>query len=566
MENALAYEDLFDWRKNEKAMKKLRGISFALDSVITDGNVRYDMIYDRVGKAFKENGKLSRCAPMIINRLLTICGEEMKNWPRETYGDTVEKQACFMNAPYLTTRTLANLIINGIRYGSENAKRIYMAVYKTFYPEGYGVYKRLKMLEMRQGEEIEQTAFIMAAMAAIAEGKPFGPNTQMFLCTVDMGIWDGEDVIQKDPLKGASSAEPKEHETEEASDWAKDTVREINRPGSAERECFKKTVKLMKILHGKKYRRLMRLFLGVFENDAEYTMNCLDDAKRAYAATYGKDAEDLSGILLITEAKMLTDFAGQMYRHVEDSLNGITGLDPADGPSFPADGGRIEKLDRLLSQSGTGENGKGTEPGNREEGSKKAKGLIKNLTAERERELERLGDELEKARAEKREKEEKLASLKEKYDALKTENERLKKETNRAEEERFELSRLREYVHSLSREDTGPPEAFDMKKEAAFIRERKVIIIGGHENWINKLKKDFPLWVYTGNNAFADRYKAVMDGADMIYFFTDHVSHKAFCKYMAHIREKGLRCGFIHTVNVETNIRQIGGDLRRNAG
>ena len=69
------------------------------------------------------------------------------------------------------------------------------------------------------------------------------------------------------------------------------------------------------------------------------------------------------------------------------------------------------------------------------------------------------------------------------------------KETNahikKYENDRNELIALRNYVYSLSEEESSLTETKieDMK---SLIQNRKIAIIGGHTNWINKVKKEFP--------------------------------------------------------------------------
>lgn len=123
-----------------------------------------------------------------------------------------------------------------------------------------------------------------------------------------------------------------------------------------------------------------------------------------------------------------------------------------------------------------------------------------------------------------------------------------------------ELITLRNYVYSLSQE---PPAIEESKLEdmKSIIAEKSVIIIGGHVNWINKLKKEFPKWRYLDANISRANDSKLVEGADMVYFFTDHLSHGTYGKFVKLVRENRIPFGYMHSVNMDTLVRQVFEDL-----
>lgn len=123
-----------------------------------------------------------------------------------------------------------------------------------------------------------------------------------------------------------------------------------------------------------------------------------------------------------------------------------------------------------------------------------------------------------------------------------------------------ELIILRNYVYSLSQE---VPQITEDKLEdmQQVIAEKNVIIVGGHVNWINKLKKEFPNWRYLDANISRTNDSKLVEGADKVYFFTDHLSHGTYGKFVKLVRENRIPFGYMHSVNMDSMVRQVYEDL-----
>lgn len=122
-----------------------------------------------------------------------------------------------------------------------------------------------------------------------------------------------------------------------------------------------------------------------------------------------------------------------------------------------------------------------------------------------------------------------------------------------------ELVALRNTVYELTKEnqqeetDENTPAA-EMRK---VISDKRIIIIGGNDNWIKKLKNEFPKWKYISANVSGAIEGSVVLNADMVYIFTDTLGHSSYYKFIKLIRDNNVSFRYIHGVNIEGNIRQI---------
>lgn len=122
--------------------------------------------------------------------------------------------------------------------------------------------------------------------------------------------------------------------------------------------------------------------------------------------------------------------------------------------------------------------------------------------------------------------------------------------------DREELIALREFVYHLEQEtpEIEIQSLDEMKKE---ISAKKYVIIGGHVSWVNKLKAEFPGWTYILPSTFKTVDAHSLDHKDMIFFFTDHISHAAYGKFIGIARERKLPFSYLHGVNMAQIVRQI---------
>ena len=139
---------------------------------------------------------------------------------------------------------------------------------------------------------------------------------------------------------------------------------------------------------------------------------------------------------------------------------------------------------------------------------------------------------------------------------LQRELERARSDIQRYEDERTELIDLREHVYRSTEEDI-PAAGEDLAAMEEAIRRKRIVIIGGHDNWTKKLKNRFPDWVFFSPTVSGTWNDKILLGADYTFFFTDTISHSTYNKFLNVIRERKLPFGYIGEINLEKNIRQI---------
>ena len=71
------------------------------------------------------------------------------------------------------------------------------------------------------------------------------------------------------------------------------------------------------------------------------------------------------------------------------------------------------------------------------------------------------------------------------------------------------------------------------------------------------LKTTFPKWDYVKPSATGTQDTTVLMKADMVYFFTDTISHSTYNRYISVCRDQKIPFGYIHGVNMDMNIRQM---------
>lgn len=145
------------------------------------------------------------------------------------------------------------------------------------------------------------------------------------------------------------------------------------------------------------------------------------------------------------------------------------------------------------------------------------------------------------------------------YRKLAEENRKLKEQLD---SDHKELTALREHVYSLTEDDEAVSTvSVDEMKE--YLNHLKVIIVGGHSNWRQKMKQEFKDWVYIEPTVSGTLEASVVDKADYVYFFTDTISHSTYFKYMNVVKEHGVDFGYIHGVNIDNTIRKMYKELAK---
>lgn len=137
--------------------------------------------------------------------------------------------------------------------------------------------------------------------------------------------------------------------------------------------------------------------------------------------------------------------------------------------------------------------------------------------------------------------------------------EKLKKQLDAQEEQGAEqlqeLQEIRSYVYSLSEsweeKETGEPkeaELFDWK-------DKRVLVVGGHINWQNKMREMFPKWqfILPGQNSLDGN---MIKGKDLIICNTQVLAHSCYYKIVSG-RERGQKLYYVHSNNIQKCLQEL---------
>ena len=164
-------------------------------------------------------------------------------------------------------------------------------------------------------------------------------------------------------------------------------------------------------------------------------------------------------------------------------------------------------------------------------------------------------DEINDLRGRLKAKDQDIKHLRDKARASKQTVEDAERKIEALEADREELIALRNFVYNLK--DEIIPEEDELSKMKDIISNKRIAIIGGHQNWHNKLKKLFPEWTFI----YMDEFKTVtinmLEHHDYVFFYSDYLSHKSYNKCVAMLRDNKIQFGYLHGINPELIIRQV---------
>ena len=101
------------------------------------------------------------------------------------------------------------------------------------------------------------------------------------------------------------------------------------------------------------------------------------------------------------------------------------------------------------------------------------------------------------------------------------------------------------------------PESDELSRMKEAISDKHITIIGGHQNWHNKLKKMFPNWSMIYMDEFKSVTPSMLEKSDYVFFYSDYISHKNYNKCVAMLRENNIPFGYLHGVNPDITIKQV---------
>jgi hypothetical protein len=123
---------------------------------------------------------------------------------------------------------------------------------------------------------------------------------------------------------------------------------------------------------------------------------------------------------------------------------------------------------------------------------------------------------------------------------------------------RAEAAALRAFAYNSAAGDEGQAEnGISLESARSFLASKRIAVIGGHPNWVSKLKNEMgDRWKFVKPAQSGTVDVAFVTGMDFVFFFTDTISHATYGKYVKACREHGVRFGYLHGVNVLGTISQ----------
>lgn len=195
----------------------------------------------------------------------------------------------------------------------------------------------------------------------------------------------------------------------------------------------------------------------------------------------------------------------------------------------------------------------------REEELRKKESEEKEKAAAQE-ETGRLRAELEQCRSELKAKENECRALKKELSEKNRALAKQEQEQKDREDRDAELNTLREYVYRMT-EDDLERSSVPVEEMEETLRDMKIIIVGGHDNWTGFLKKKFPKWTYLKPSPTGSKTRNDVLYGDHVFFFTDTIAHPQYYKYINAVRTHGVPFSFLHGTNIDRTIRTVYRDM-----
>lgn len=140
------------------------------------------------------------------------------------------------------------------------------------------------------------------------------------------------------------------------------------------------------------------------------------------------------------------------------------------------------------------------------------------------------------------------AALYDESSMLRNSLQQLQEEQKQWESERYDYNRLKELAFEL---DSAVPSASPEPPNIHDILERhRIFIFGGHENWHQQLKKEFPeLNIVSGT--LHSMSPEVFRTAEYVLIFAGHMAHTVFNKGIAFLRQNEIPYSYLSQSNLD---------------
>lgn len=462
----------------------------------------------------------------------------------------------------MTRYNILNLMWNSVKQGSEYAKNLFLYLYKTYYGKEYKQLKRFRVISVGEVNAIatndpdNQSVFdvarvyTMAQLMGIEISDPVERYFKYAALSEFYDVWEGN-------LSEKMSVDDDDQVADEddIEDLIDDVTYECNeireRYHISDKEAIRYLNKVRRYVDYIRDNDCGKAAGDIFNVPGTEDVNFfLGDTLHNLREVFGGDEFTDKEILLFWAVDYIVSLVNYNGKHnnmmmeeilfggkVDEELHGksqtLFNPDDAKKGVFCLDGsGKASKNDRNPA----------TDKKDRKNTDKDRE---KVLTAE----IEELRWKLHLQEGEIRGLKSELSDMRkvqEEKDRLFDENKNM----------RTELAALRNHVYNLTeKEETVETVSVDDMKNT--IRDKRIIIIGGDINWINKMKQEFPEWAYVKPSNSGTMDTKIVEKADKVYFFTDTIDHGTYYRYCNVVRDCGTPFGYIHGVNISNITKQL---------
>ena len=500
--------------------------------------------------------------PYIAHNFLSKCSiEELKEYTEVVYSpDTKYDESLYS---YILNE-IVSILVSGLSHQNDYVCKLLINIYKVFYKKEYKYLKRFSKINASEVISISQDAenghnmYSVARILCMCEAMHIQimPNCDgLYLMLNKLS-----DMNDKKNEEQESFISIDEKDLMDGLKWIEEIEREIESKGiKRTNRSFIEQLKERDIMYSKEYKPWQRA-----KKIVQYacdSVGCNTDYVDKCGGSYYDESTDLAEMHAILkllfpkedisfeEKQTLTVLYGSVkalllsIMQSADLVDELLGFENYDENSME---------ERLFNES--------MFPEKKQQGNNvvvEHKSIVKENAKEQRYAEQDLLDEIKQLREKIHSMEQKNAKVQhnilikqktsKEYDVLKEEYDAQKEE----------LVALREFVYKMTdKEDIELP-ANDIDSMKETLANKKIVIIGGHNNWVTKLRNIFPDWTYLSPKTSGTVDNKVVSSAEFVYFFTDYIKHSTYNRFISIVREEKKPFGYIHSINIESNIQQI---------
>lgn len=448
-----------------------------------------------------------------------------------------------------------NLMWNAVKQGSEYAKNFFLYLYKTYYRKEYKQLKRFRTISVGEINSVASEhpddknvfsvarVFTMSQLMGIEVNNAYDKFFKYAALSEYYEVWDGQEGDGAD-------TELKEDDIDNCAEDIACGCEEITEryrvsPESA-LKYLEKVRKFINYIRENDCGKAAGAIFGLPDEDSViYNLGAtLVRLREVFGNTEITDKE----ILLLWSIDCIVSLANDSCRHyniaIEEILLGnVVDKDHDDTILFDPEEMKkgVFRMDPVVPAMKSEKNRTETKEQKAGMSDAKEKALVAEIE-ELRRKLHLQEGEIKGLRAE-------ISDMKK----VREEKERLASENSGM---RTELTALRNHVYNLTeKEEQADTVTVDDMKSA--IRDKRIIIVGGDINWVNKMKLEFPGWTFIKPANSGTMDTKIVEKADKVYFFTDTIDHGTYYRYCNVVRDCGTPFGYIHGVNIGNITKQL---------